>query len=176
MLPVGCLYIGTDVERNAHIRQRLSDYGVWTVCGEWQSDLLKDMQRGLYCVRKQAARVCIAAESEMCTAALALAVQFCVDRVALIHPFERMDIPDPYQRRQLNRLYGYAKRNLFFCVSDLLIVDSGGDATHGADALLGRMVNARIWRMKMMREDMVDPVARFMLCDDFGKTEYACES
>jgi len=175
MLSVGCLLIGTNAERNMRLRQELSDRGILTVCGEWRSDLLKDMQKELYGVRKQAARICVAAEGEMWTAALALAVQLCVDRVVLIHPSAGNGVQDSCMRRQLNRLNGYVKRNLFFCVSDLLVVDPEMEMRRDMDAVLGRMVNARIWRMRAASGDVAEPTVRFMLCDDFGKTEYACE-
>ena len=175
MLPVGCLFIGTNAERNMRFRQELSDRGIWTVCGEWRSDLLKDMQKELYGVRKRAARICVAAEGEMWTAALALAVQLCVDRVVLIHPCGENGVQSPCLRRQLNRLNGYVKRNLFFCVSDLLVVEPETGARRDTDAVLGRMVNARIWRMPAAGGDAAEPAARFMMCDDFEKTEYICE-
>lgn len=175
MLPVGCLFIGMNGERNLRFRKKLSDCGIHTVSGEWQGDLLKDMQNALYSVQKQAARVCVAAEGDMWTAALALAVQLCVDRVVLIHPSGGNSMHDPHRRRQLNRLNGYVRRNLFFCVSDLLVLDSEAGMRREEDAVLARMVNARIWRMRAVCPDVTEPVVRFLLCDDFEKTEYACE-
>lgn len=96
--------------------------------------LLERAQESLYAIGRQCRTVCAAAEGEMWPAALALSVQLHVDRIALIRP-ECAKSSD----RSLERLKAYVMRNLFFCVSEVLLI-GGADDLRFAD----RLVNARV--------------------------------
>ena len=108
---VGCLLIGEGGERMGALRERLGASGVATACcaTPCAGDLLESAQMALYEVRSPLG-ACVAAEGAYWAVALALAVQLNVERVALIFPDDIC--PEP-MRRPLDRLAGFARRNLF---------------------------------------------------------------
>lgn len=173
---VGCLLIDEKPVSTQRIFRELTNHGIYATSGEWGEGLLTDVQKKFYDVQKHAVRACVAAEGATWMAALALAVQLNVDRVALINPSNGPDSLADARRRQLNRLQGYVKRNLFFCVSDVLVVGQKSYENRVLDGILSGMVNARIWSAEPPSEDAtVRTVIDFLRCDDFAKSEYVCE-
>ena len=98
-----------------------------------------------------------------CEAALALAEQLPVDRLALISPWERADRKKMIQQcggsrekrlgalmRQIMRMSAYARRNLSLCVSDILIVERGNDRAWRALKNGGICANSRVTRIEYM--------------------------
>lgn len=145
-LDVGCLLIG-ETKRMAALKERLHDRGVSTLSAAWTGSLLAAAQEGLLAVRRPGG-ACVAAEGELWAAALALAVQLHVDRIALIAPTDRLKNSKDALEKQIERLKGYARRNLFFCVSDVLVLEGAGDprSARRIDLLCRRLCNARVQR------------------------------
>ena len=143
---VGCLLIGEGGERMGALRERLGASGVATACcaTPCAGDLLESAQMALYEVRSPLG-ACVAAEGAYWAVALALAVQLNVERVALIFPDDIC--PEP-MRRPLDRLAGFARRNLFFCVSDVLVLEGEGGG-QAFDRVCRRMCNARVRRVSV---------------------------
>ena len=146
--PVACLYIGemesggdaTSGLRSVFgdgIRKCLLEDGeMWTtgkneteVCIErfdWRRDrrlygqLLGDYQR----LRRRFGEATIVALGRGCAAALALAEQVTVERLALIRPELRVKRGSSSRERQLSRVAAFARRNLACCASDILCCQS----------------------------------------------------
>lgn len=173
--PVGCLLIG-DTLRMRALRERLNERGVETVFAPRQGDLLNAVQEGLYRARRSGG-ACIAAEGELWAAALALSAQLSVERVALIEPTDRFRNPKDDWERQVVRLKGFARRNLFFCVSDVLVLEGGEDGwpAKRMDLLCRRMCNARVQRVSLAdqrwtncEQSPMDAAACFLRDGDFA--------
>lgn len=163
---VGCLVIGEGGERMGALRERLGASGVATACcaTPCAGDLLESAQMALYEVRSPLG-ACVAAEGAYWAVALALAVQLNVERVALIFPDDIC--PEP-MRRPLDRLAGFARRNLFFCVSDVLVLEGEGGG-QAFDRVCRRMCNARVRRVSILdqkwtncKQSPIEAVARFL--------------
>lgn len=152
---IGCLILGQTARMNA-LKSRLSEYGVVAVQGRSGGNLFISAQEGLYAARRPGG-VCVAAEGELWAAALSLAVQLCVDRVALIAPTDYPNKSTDEQEKQIARLKGFARRNLFFCVSEVLVLESGGDARSQKrmDSVLRRLCNARVYRLSAQENSMM---------------------
>lgn len=173
--PMGCLLIGKTMRMHA-LRDHLNSSGVETVFAERGSDLLSCVQEGLYRARRSG--VGIAAEGEMWAAALALSAQLSVDRIVLIEPTDCFRIPKNEWEKQVVRLKGFARRNLFFCVSDVLVLeDDAGERKVWLDTLCRRMYNARVVRASMTDQrwikcehSQMDAAARFLGGGDFQFT------
>lgn len=170
---VGCLLIGETMRMRA-LRERLNESGVETFFAQQGADLLSSVQEGLYKARRPGG-VCIAAEGEMWAAALALAAQLSVERVALIEPTDRCRSPRNDWERQIIRLKSFVRRNLFFCVSDVLLLEGDGETARRLDALCRRMCNARVWRAELSDQRWtncehlhIDAAARFLSDGEFA--------
>ena len=174
---VGCLLMGDSSSgRLGRLRERLSVHGVETVEAICREDRLCAAQEGLYAARRRGG-TCVAAEGEWWTVALALAVQLNVDRVALILP--AWCSGEQAARQQL-QMRGFVRRNLFFCVSDVLVLESGldGRMAREIDGVCRRMYNARVWRMRASELEWqrggapLEAAARFLAAGEYGlKTE-----
>lgn len=175
--PVGCLLIGeTDRGRMRALRERLNARGIVTVGTPRREDLLAAAQEGLYAARGLGG-ACIAAEGELWAAALALAVQLSVERIALIAPTDHFQQPKSDWEKQIERLKSYARRNLFFCVSDVLVLEgeASGRSAKRIDLMCRRMCNARVRRVNLAgetwtncKQSEIDAVAGFLVDGDFG--------
>lgn len=172
--PVGCLLIG-DTKRMRALREQLAACGVPTVSAVQGGDLLGAAQEGL-CAARQPGGACVAAEGELWAAALALAAQLSVERVALIAPTDRSENPKDDWERQIVRLKGYACRNLFFCVSEVLVLEGESDVRSAKriDLLCRRLCNARVHRVSLLDQrwtncehSPMEAAARFLRDGDF---------
>lgn len=92
------------------------------------ANLHAQVQTSYHKVRNASDIACVLAAGTGCAAALALSEQLPVDRMVLID-----DGRTPHTggasaawRRQVNRLAGFARRNLTFCVSDVLLLNLDG--------------------------------------------------
>ena len=149
---LGCLLIGErSGGRLEPLEALLRARGTRTVCigGE---GLLDAAQEGLRQARGTGG-VCIAAEGEMWAAALALAAQLPVERIVLIAPEDRdraISVRDERSRR-LQRLKAYAKRNLFFCISSILLLEIPVEtrSDRRVDELCRRLCNASVQRTSL---------------------------
>ena len=132
---------------------------------------LAEAQDGLVRVRRQDG-VCIAAEGEMWAVALSLAAQLQVERIALIAPEDRCRRAADERERQLQRLKAYARRNLFFCISGILLLERSGEgnADRRINELCRRLCNANVRRMSCPdpRAYGMEPAARFLLSGSLG--------
>ncbi len=171
---VGCLLIGESMRMRA-LGEKLAARGVDPVCITHGADLLLSAQEGLRAARRSG-EACIAAEGELWAAALSLAAQLCVDRIVLIAPTDFMHSPKSELEKQIERLKGFARRNLFFCVSDVLVLEEGLDARSDRriDLLCRRMCNSRVHRLSMgdqrwtnCEHSPIEAVARFLCEGDF---------
>ena len=159
---VGCLLIGETAKgRMRALRDRLDACGIATVGVTGQGDLLGGAQEGLRAARRSGG-ACVAAEGEMWAAALALAAQLSVERIVLILPTDRRN-PKNEREEQIERLKGFARRNLFFCVSDVLVLELRGDgrSDRRIDQVCRRLCNARVRRMPMA-DGALEAAARFL--------------
>lgn len=160
--PVGCLLIGEMTKgRLWALRDRLDARGIETVGLSQQDDLLCGAQEGLRAARRSGG-ACIAAEGELWAAALALAAQLSVERIVLILPTDRRNPKNKWEE-QIERLKGFARRNLFFCVSDVLVLELRGDerSDRRIDQICRRLCNAKVRRMPMT-EGALEIAARFL--------------
>lgn len=149
---VGCLLIS---ERNGGrlepLEALLREQGTPTVRIVGESSL-GTAQEGLRRARGPGG-VCVAAEGEMWAAALALAAQLPVDRIALIAPEDRTMSAWDGQSRRMHRLKAYARRNLFFCISSVLLLETFTEerSDRRVDELCRRLCNASVQRLPMAR-------------------------
>ncbi len=164
--PVGCLLLG-ESDRISALGRILTSQDVRISLPGADRNLLYSAQEGLFAARLPGG-ACIAAEGEMCWAALAVAALLSVERVALIAPREPGQNTE--RDRQLVRLRGFARRNLFFCVADVLVLEDG----HSMDATLRRLCNARVRRADLRDQRWTNceysPIyaaARFLKDGDF---------
>lgn len=161
---VGCLLMG-EISGNHmdELRRRLDEHGVETVGATGRTNRWLAAQEGLFAARRRGG-TCIAAEGEWWPEALALAAQLNVDRIALIFP-EQADAA------RHNSPLGFLRRNLFFCVADVLVLESNCDAQmlRELNGLFRRMCNARIWRMEAgtTRMRSLETAARFLASKDW---------
>lgn len=171
---IGCLILGQTAWMTA-LESRLSEYGVIAVRGREDENLFTSAQEGL-CAARRPGGVCVAAEGELWAAALSLAAQLCVDRVVLVAPTDHPNKSTNEQEKQIARLKGFARRNLFFCVSEVLVLECGVDARSQKrmDAVLRRLCNAHVHRLSVREnllhgEDMaVEAAACFLADGEFG--------
>lgn len=173
--PVGCLLIG-ETKRMRALRERLTARGVDTASPSPSGDLLTSVQEGLYAARRRGG-ACVAAEGELWAAALALAAQLSVERVVLIAPTDRAGSPKDDYQKQIERLKGFACRNLFFCVSEVLVLEDAPDerSAKRIDSVCRRLCNARVHRLSLTdqrwtncKHSPIEAAARFLDEGDFA--------
>lgn len=147
------------------LRRRLDESGVKTVGASKRTDRWLAAQEGLFAARRHGG-TCIAAEGEWWTEALALAAQLNVDRIALI-------FPEHSEKVQYNPPLGFLRRNLFFCVADVLVLENTQDAQmmRELNGLFRRMCNARVWRMEAEKTKVrpLETAVRFLAAKDWSK-------
>lgn len=152
-MDVGCLMLGGGEFARA-LSRRLAESGAQVERADGETlDAARD---GLFRISRRA-RVCAAAVGKNWATALALAAQLRVDRLALFRP--------EFGARR-SPAAAFARRNLFFCVSEILIFD-GADAAalKETDALCRGLCNAQIWRVPGGKDD-AQTAARFLLAED----------
>lgn len=171
---VGCLLIG-ETKRMQMLKESLTARGIETVRAVFGGDVLASVQEGLQKVRGSGG-VCIAAEGEYWPAALALAVQLCVDRIALIDPMDRCRDSKDECGKQIDRLRSFARRNLFFCVSEVLVMENADnpELEKQIDRMCKGLCNARIQRVKVSEQRWTnceffpfETVARFLYAGEY---------
>lgn len=149
---VGCLLIG-ETKRMGMLEEVLAERGIETARAAFGDDLLASVQEGLWKVRGSGG-VCIAAEGEYWPAALAPAVQLCVDRIVLLDPKDLRPNSEAEWGKQMDRLRSFVCRNLFFCVSDVMVMELSDDARMEkcVARLCRELCNARIRRVKVSEQ------------------------
>ena len=119
---------------------------------DWRGEeaLLPRLQERLLQARRGGAAV-ILARGRGCGAALALAEQLPVERLALIDPEPALKSRIPSLSHP-GRLYAFARRNLSLCVSDALVVEEA--SARGARRLRegGFCAHARLTRLSLAGE------------------------
>ena len=144
--PVGCILIddpvsGEDLLSGLSLPDGLLAHPVQWRTGEKP---LEALQALLQRVRKACGAAGVLALGAGCMAALALAEQLPVERLALVEPmFEPAGLT--FTRR---RFTGFAMRNLALCVSDALIVGSG-DSRVARQIARGLRANGRVTRVSL---------------------------
>ena len=173
--PVGCLLLG-ETKRIRALCDSLNARGIDAVITAKDGDLLTAAQEGLYAARRRGG-TCIAAEGEMWAAALALAAQMCVERILLIAPTDHPKPAKDDREKQIERLKGFARRNLFFCVSEILVLEEKNDARSDRkiDILCRRMCNSRVYRISLADQrwtncehSPIEAAARFLDDGEFA--------
>ena len=137
-MSAGCLCIdditsGTSDPSGPFLFRGLSGVETWPFrCPEGEN-LWDGLRVALQALRKRWETVGVAAQGTGCAAALALAEQLPVDRLALVDPLlsirgtGRGGGAMSADARVLRRIAAFARRNLSLCVSDTLIVETGAD-------------------------------------------------
>ena len=117
------------------------------------SELYGALQFALHALRQACAEATVAARGLGCGAALALAAQLPVERMALIEP--RLALPRRLERsvpaslrRQVRRLCGFARRNLSLCVCDALIIEAPRGSEAFALTRAGLGAHGRVARLE----------------------------
>lgn len=148
---VGCLMLADGGFARA-LSKRLNERGARVERADGETlDAARD---GLFRI-SGCGRVCAAAEGTDWARALALAAQLRVDRIVLHQP-ELSERRSPAE--------AFARRNLCFCVSDILIFDgTDGSSLRETDALWRGLCSARIWRSP---GGDAETAARFLLADE----------
>jgi len=152
---LGCLFIDDLSRRHGRLRPPvIPGVEVRVFCCTDPRDLWDRLQTDLQVVRAERGGCAVVASGTGCAAALALACQLPVDKLALIDPvapdrpsLRRIPAEPPDAaalRRVLRRLAAFARRNLPLCVCDLLIVEHGpGPGGGGMRRAYGAPVNCR---------------------------------
>ena len=147
---VGCLLIedikpGTDCLSGLRAAMEAAGMAVGEFRLTRAARLHEHLQEAYYEVRRRCAAPTIAAMGRAgCIAALALAEQLPAERIALIGgvrdggPARCRNLPGP-----LERLRGFAMRNLTFCTADILLIEPEG----GGPALPARRLAAARGRL-----------------------------
>ena len=152
-MDVGCLMLDGGEFARA-LSRRLAESGVQVERAD--GGTLDAARDGLFRISGRA-RVCAAAVGRSWATALALAVQLRVDRLALFRP--------EFGARR-SPAEAFARRNLFFCVSEILIFDGADVASmRETDALCRGLCSAQIWRVPGGNDD-AQTAARFLLAED----------
>ena len=173
---IGCLLIG-ETKRMRALRTKLYRQGIDTVSMLRGSDMLGAAMDGLQAARRRGSTA-IAAEGEMWAVALALAAQLCVEKIVLIAPTDCVKRPENEREKQIDGLKRFARRNLFFCVSGVLVLENAAEAPDGRmTAVYRRMCNASVRRIALSQEkwmnckqSLLSAAARFLHVGDFEFT------
>ena len=152
-MDVGCLMLDGGEFARALLR-RLADGGAQVERAD--GGTLDAARDGLFRISERA-RVCVAAAGRSWATALALAAQLRVDRLVLLRP--------EFGARR-SSAEAFVRRNLCFCVSEILIFD-GADAAsmRETDALCRGLCSAQIWHVPGGKDD-AQTAARFLLAED----------
>ena len=145
MSAVGCLLIGDTLRMNA-LRQRLNNGGAATAVPAPGDNLYRAVQEGFLAARRPGG-ACVAAEGEMWAAALSLAAQLSVDRVVLFTPSDNRKRTRDKTERQIEWMKAYARRNLSFCVCQVLILEES--ASVRLERGWKMLTNARVHRCSL---------------------------
>ena len=153
---VGCLVIGDDMSGEgaisglcAFLKERGAAASVFS--SHQPPALHSELQRAYQAIRRQRAISAIVAAGAGCDAALALAGQLPVDRLALLTGVgpdgstENDSLAGP-----LRRIRAYARRGEALCVSDVLVVQAGDAPRHlRLEYLAEALVNCRVCGVKL---------------------------
>ena len=152
-MDVGCLMLDGGEFARALLR-RLADGGAQVERAD--GGTLDEARDGLFRISGRA-RVCAAAAGKSWATALALAAQLRVDRLVLFRP--------EFGARR-SSAEAFARRNLCFCVSEILIFDdTDASSMRETDALCRGLCSAQIWRAPGGNDD-AQTAARFLLAED----------
>lgn len=114
-------------------------------------DLLDGLREAYYAARRDSLAGAIVGAGSGCWAALALAEQLPTARLVLADPMpwgEARRVPTAL-RRPLRRLAGFARRNLAFCVADVLVIEGVAEADYRRAFSLP---NGRVTRLRAAAE------------------------
>ena len=142
--PVGCILIdeptsGENLLSGLSFPDGIAPHAFHRPAGERP---LPALQTLLQRVRREYGAACVLARGTGCMAALALAEQLPVERLALVEPA----CEPAWALIRARRFTGFAMRNLALCVSDALIVD-GADARLARRLERGLSANGRVKRL-----------------------------
>ncbi len=127
----------------------------------------EELQTLLQRARSTCGAAAILARGLGCMAALALAEQLPVDRLALVAPLqERMRGRKPLART-FNRIALFARQNLSLCVSDVLIVEAAGSRAGRKLVSLGLGAHSRVSMLEMAAETGPE---LYTICENTLKT------
>ncbi len=153
MIPVGCLVVDDPMSGENWLSGLSLPAGLRACPFDWRAGegLLSSLQTLLQRVRSECGAASILARGLGCAAALALAEQLPVERLALVEPTLRPVRTPKAIAKPLNRIARYAARNLSLCVSGTLIAARADDR----DArIIARALwaNCRVFRVNIPGE------------------------
>lgn len=163
MVNRGCLMLNGECDRRMQaLEARLRENGIGTVNAAAHGSIQDSALDGLRRARGRE-QTMITASGETVWVALALAARMNVDRLVLIDP-------RPAERAEMREIQFFAARNLFFCVSDVLVI--GSDNARAFDKTVKKLLNSRVWRMNGAKNtEIIAWSAEFLICEDFSKCE-----
>lgn len=150
--PVGCLIIDDPMSGENWLSGLSLPAGLRAYPFAWRTGegLLSSLQTLLQRARSECGTASILARGAGCAAALALAEQLPVERLALIEPTFRPCAPKVLAK-PLGRIARYAARNLSLCVSDALIA-SREDQREAMRIARALSANCRVCRLDIPGE------------------------
>lgn len=187
-LTTGCLIIddfSSERGRISGLYDYLWAHGVQTEMFEWSGDgcIHTRLQNAFYSVRKNCERTGIIAVDGGIDGAIALSVQLPVEGMVLICTGADAVRPENEDmRRQFRRMSRFARQNMTFCVSDVLLISENiGAGQDRADIIAKRLVNcASIGRLFYTKNDhkiwtdyewkMNNQIYRFLYGEEFTKS------
>ena len=154
---IGCLMIDEPMSGENRLSGLLFPPEIAPFPFDWRAGegCLGALQSLLQAARKRCGAAAILARGAGCGAALALAEQLPVERLALVEP--RLDVrpargsilfPDPRLRRDVRRINAYARRNLSLCVADALVIEGENDRCAERLVRWGLGANGRVARLR----------------------------
>lgn len=184
----GCLMIedfSSERGRVSGLYDYLNAQGVQTEIFDWNGEgcVHTRLQNAFYSVRKNCERTGIVAVDGGIDGAIALSAQLPVEGMVLICTGEdvaRAEGGD--MRRQFRRLSRFARRNMTFCVSDVLLIsEKTGTGQDRADRIAKMLVNcASIGRLLHAKNNdkiwtdyewaMNNQIYRFLFGEEFTKS------
>ena len=127
----------------------------------------EEMQTLLQCARSDCGAAAILARGPGCMAALALAEQLPVERLALIAPQTGRLRGRGSLARYFNRIALFARQNLSLCVSDVLIIEAGNSRVGRKLVWLGLGAHSRVAALEMPAETGPE---LYTICENALKT------
>ena len=166
---VGCIAIDEPMSGENRLSGLSCAPGLVVFPFEWRAgeDALGALQTLLQRARSSCGAAAIVARGLGCLAALALAEQLPVDRLALVEPRLGRLRGRGTLARCFNRIALFARQNLSLCVSDVLIVQTGDTRAGRKLVSLGLGAHSRVARVELPAETAPE---LYTICDNTLKT------
>lgn len=160
----GCLLMAENENSLPSLRRALARQDIFVRCLLSSENMLDCARQCLNELAGKSESVCIVSLGRWWVVALALSAQLRVDRLALLEIDATCIGETHVDDRQYCRLRGFVRRNLFFCVSDVLVL---GRNPSMEKEVFSRMVNARVHIFPSDGGNHKDGFDRWNLTSDF---------